>query len=112
MNDFSQDIHLEAGRQRLATDLRAVIEDADALLRQTAQEAGHGYGEARSRLESSLRSAREQLIAVERSMVDGVRRGAEATDRYVHEHPWQSVGASAGVGAGIGLLVGLLLARR
>jgi ElaB/YqjD/DUF883 family membrane-anchored ribosome-binding protein len=33
---------------------------------------------------------------------------ARATDDYVHENPWSSIGAAAGVG----LLVGMLIARR
>jgi ElaB/YqjD/DUF883 family membrane-anchored ribosome-binding protein len=33
---------------------------------------------------------------------------ARATDDYVHEHPWKSIG----VAAGVGLLVGLLIGRR
>ena len=36
------------------------------------------------------------------------KAAGRATDAYVHEHPWQSIG----VAAGIGLLLGMLIARR
>jgi ElaB/YqjD/DUF883 family membrane-anchored ribosome-binding protein len=36
------------------------------------------------------------------------REVADATDEYVRENPWQSVG----IAAGVGLLLGLLLSRR
>ena len=38
----------------------------------------------------------------------GTKEAARATDEYVHEHPWQAVGAAAGVG----FLIGMLIARR
>jgi ElaB/YqjD/DUF883 family membrane-anchored ribosome-binding protein len=112
MDDITRDTHLDPGRQRLATDLRAVIEDADALLRQSVTEAEQGYSDARVRLERSLRHAKDQLVHMEEAMVDNVKRGARATDRYVHDHPWQSVGLGAAAGACIGLLAGMLMARK
>jgi len=36
------------------------------------------------------------------------REMADATEEYVRDNPWQSVG----VAAGVGLLIGLLIARR
>ena len=37
---------------------------------------------------------------------DRARSGANATDQYVREQPWQAVGISAAVGLLIGFLVG------
>ena len=36
------------------------------------------------------------------------KKGAVATDDFVHEQPWKAIGA----GAAIGLLIGFALARR
>lgn len=99
---------LREGTNRLADDFRAVVSDAEQLLRAAANQAGEGYAEARQRLETSVRTAREQLDAVEQQMVDGARRAGRATDGYVRRHPWESIA----VGAGIGVLVGLLIGRR
>ena len=93
---------------RLAQDFKAVVNDAEQLLRHVAQGAGEGYGEARERLEASLQTAREELGQLEQTMVEGARRAGRATDTYVHRHPWESIG----LGAGIGLLLGLLIGRR
>jgi len=93
---------------RLADDFRAVVSDAEQLLRHAAKDAGDGYNEARERLESSLRTAREELSALEQAVADSARRAGRATDGYVHRHPWESVAVSAGVG----LLLGLLIGRR
>jgi ElaB/YqjD/DUF883 family membrane-anchored ribosome-binding protein len=99
---------LNEGQQRLAQDFKAVVDDAEQLLRHAARDAGQGYGEARQRLEESLKAARAEFARLEGAVVDRARRAGRATDSYVHEHPWESIG----IGAGIGLLLGLLIGRR
>jgi len=99
---------LKDGQRNLAEDFKAVVNDAEQLLRHAARDAGQGYGEARERLEESLKIAREEFAKLEGTVVDNARRAGRATDGYVHRHPWESIG----IGAGIGLLLGLLIARR
>ena len=70
----------------LMDDLRAVIADAEELLRATADQAGPRVQEARERLGGAGR----QL------------------DAQVREHPW----AAVGIAAGLGLLAGILLSRK
>jgi ElaB/YqjD/DUF883 family membrane-anchored ribosome-binding protein len=103
---------LAEGRQQLAQDVKSVVDDAEQLLRHAARDAGQGYDEARGRLEEKLKAAREEFARLEGVVVDRARRAGRATDGYVHDHPWESIGISAGIGAGIGLLLGLLIARR
>ena len=81
----------------LLDDLRAVVEDAEALLRATADQGGAKVEEVRARTEERLRAARERLEGVGRQLDDRVR-----------ESPWTAVG----VAAGIGLVVGILLGRK
>ena len=78
-------------------DLRAVIADAEELLRATAGQAGANVDEARARAEESLRAAREHLQDA----------GAEI-DTQVRAHPWVAVG----IAAAIGLLAGILLSKK
>jgi ElaB/YqjD/DUF883 family membrane-anchored ribosome-binding protein len=106
MNDTSQP--LRDGKKQLAKDFQAVVNDAEDLLRQAARSTGEGYDDARGRLEQALKAARVELKAMEDAVTDGAKRAARATDGYVHEHPWESIG----IGAGIGLLLGMLIARR
>jgi len=82
---------------RLMDDLRALIADAEELLRTTADQAGPQVQEARARAEESLRAARERLQST----------GAEL-DGQVRAHPW----AAVGIAAGIGLIAGILLSRK
>lgn len=98
----------EVTRDKLMTDLRTVVSDAEALVRATAGNAGDKLGEVRAKAEDSLRSARLALRDAEAAMVDRTREAARATDEFVHDRPWTAVG----VAAGVGLIIGLLIGRR
>jgi len=81
----------------LMNDLKAVIADAEELLRETAGEAGPKIQQVRERAEESLRAAREHLKGT----------GAEL-DSKVRANPW----AAVGIAAGIGIIAGILLSRK
>jgi ElaB/YqjD/DUF883 family membrane-anchored ribosome-binding protein len=40
------------------------------------------------------------------------RATARAADAFVHENPWQTLGASAGIGVVLGVAIGMLFYRR
>jgi ElaB/YqjD/DUF883 family membrane-anchored ribosome-binding protein len=107
MNQESR-TELQEGRDRLARDVRSVVDDAEQLLRAGAQGTGEAVAQARGRLEQSLAATREAIVRWERGAVERACAAGRATDSYVHEKPWQAIALSAAVGA----LVGVLLARR
>src|SRR5438876_1633548 len=92
--------------QQLVADLKAVINDAEALLKETVGGAGAQLSAARSRLEASLQAARKQLAKAEGVVVEQSKVAADATDKYVHENPWPVIGAAAAAGLLLGVLVG------
>lgn len=94
--------------EKLLRDLQAVVEDAEALMQATAAQTGERIDTVRSRARESLKQARSRLMEAEGEAMEQVREVAANTDEYVHENPWQAVGAAAG----IGLLLGLLISRR
>lgn len=101
MNDVSA-----VTKDKLIADLRVVIADAEELLKATASQAGEKVDELRARVRGNLASARLKLADAEAAVIDKTRAAARATDDYVHDHPWKSVGVAAGVGFVIGLLIG------
>ena len=92
----------------LKADLAAVMRDAEALMKASADAGGEKVNEARTRIRESLESAKRRLLEAERSAVRHGEEAVTATEDYVKRNPWQSVG----IAAGVGLVIGVLLARR
>lgn len=95
-----------ATSEQLAADLKAVISDAEALLKLTAGDTGSKLSGVRDKLEESLRATRERVAEIEDAVVAQARAAAEAADDYVHENPWPSVGIAAALGLVLGVLIG------
>ncbi len=81
----------------LSNEFSALVEDADALMRATADVAGERVGEARKRLANALNSACEKS-----------RAGVKAADDAVRENPYQAIA----IGVGVGAVIGFFLARK
>lgn len=106
MTDYSE--ATLATKEKLAADLRLVIADAEELLQITSSQTGDKVAELRARVGENLRVARAKLSEADAALRDKAREAARATDDYVHENPWRSIG----IAAGAGLLIGLLIGRR
>jgi ElaB/YqjD/DUF883 family membrane-anchored ribosome-binding protein len=98
----------QATTDKLVADMKVVMADAEDLLRATANAAGEKVSAARAKMEDSLRTARVKVAQAQEVVVDKAKAAAQATDDYVHAHPWKAVGFSAA----IGVIVGMLIARR
>ena len=79
-------------KEQLAANLRRLIADAEDLLSATAGQT----------------DAREKLADADAAIRAKTREMAYATDDYVHDNPWSSIG----VAAALGLLIGVLIGRR
>ncbi len=95
-------------KTKLMHDLNLVIEDAQVLLRMTADQVGEEAQAVRERVSARLGKAKEELQALQHSAVQSAKAAAHATDDFVHENPWKSVA----IAAGAGLLLGVLISRR
>jgi ElaB/YqjD/DUF883 family membrane-anchored ribosome-binding protein len=94
----------EHANDNLAADLKAVVRDAEDLMKATAGQAGEKVSEVRSRLTAALESAKATCQRLEEKTIAAAR----ATDRTIREHPYESIG----IAFGLGLLVGVLVARK
>jgi ElaB/YqjD/DUF883 family membrane-anchored ribosome-binding protein len=93
-------------KDKLMADLKLVMADAEALLAATAGDASGSVAELRTRVQATLSQAKSGLIEAQAAVVDKAKAAAKATDGYVHENPWKSVGIAAGAGLVLGLLIG------
>ena len=90
--------------EKLTSDLKAVVQDAEELMNATAGQAGAKVSAARSRLSAALESAKATCQRLEEKTV----AAAKATDKTIRAHPYESIG----IAFGLGLLVGVLVARK
>ena len=104
----AQSASIDVTKEKLVSDLKVVVADAEELLRATASQAGEKVAAARERIQASLASAKIKLTEAERALLEKTKEAAKATDEFVHEHPWKAVG----IAAGAGLLLGILISRR
>jgi ElaB/YqjD/DUF883 family membrane-anchored ribosome-binding protein len=94
----------EVSREKLAQDLRVLIRDAEAVLKDGAVVAGSKAEELKARLQASVSRMKETCHNLE----DKVVAGAKATDKAIRTHPYESIG----VAFGVGLLIGVLVTRK
>jgi ElaB/YqjD/DUF883 family membrane-anchored ribosome-binding protein len=95
-------------KAQLVTEFKAVIADAEALIKATAGQGGDKVDQVRSKAEASLASAKDKLEDMHEDLIEKGREAVKATDDYVQENPWKAVG----IAAGLGLVIGLLVSRR
>jgi ElaB/YqjD/DUF883 family membrane-anchored ribosome-binding protein len=98
----------QAHQDKLNADLQQVIHDAEEVLKVMAGQTGQEAEKLRSRMESRLQQARQDVKRLQLQATEQVRHACRSTDEFVHDHPW----AAAGAAAGLGLLMGMLVTRR
>jgi ElaB/YqjD/DUF883 family membrane-anchored ribosome-binding protein len=98
----------DVSKEKLISDFKLVVADAEELLRATANQAGDKAADLRVKIQGHLADAKVRLADAEAAVVDKAKLVGRATDDYVHDNPWRSVG----IAAGVGLIVGLLIGRR
>ncbi|MFZ2123254.1 MAG: DUF883 family protein [Rhodoferax sp.] len=99
---------VQHSKDKLMDDLHQGIADAEELLKLTANQAGEGAVQLRERVRDRMSKARVELQHLQQATVEKAKAAGHATDVFVHENPWKSIG----VAAGVGLVVGLLISRR
>lgn len=95
-------------RDSLVEDFSALLAEAEDLLRNASEETGDKAQALRQQVEARLLGARLRLQELEGEAVAKARAASQATDEYVRDHPWQTVG----IAAAVAFVAGLLLNRR
>ncbi|MDC8759772.1 DUF883 family protein [Janthinobacterium fluminis] len=95
-------------REKLMNDMKHIIHEAEDWLSSGAAHSGEELQAVKERFEDTLRTAKTDLLRVEANMLAKTKLAAQATDTYVKDNPWKSVG----LGAAVGIVFGLLISRR
>jgi ElaB/YqjD/DUF883 family membrane-anchored ribosome-binding protein len=97
---------VDVTKEKLISDFKVVVADAEALLKASAGQGGEALAAVRTRVQESLKVAKEKMLDAEEELLAKTKAAARVTDEYVHDHPWHAVGIAAGVGLVIGMLIG------
>ncbi len=95
-------------RDNLIDEFSGMLGEAEDMLKRAADETGEKARDLRSQVETKLLHAKLRLQELQGQAADQAKEAARATDDYVHDHPWTSIGAAAA----IGFVAGLLINRR
>ena len=95
-------------KAQLIEEFKALVADAEALIKATAKDGSASVSKVRSKAEASLSAAKDKLEDLQDDLIEKGKAATQAADEYVHENPWKSVG----IAAGVGLIIGLLMSRR
>ena len=93
---------------RIDDDLALLSETMEEVLRSSGDPADQKYVELKARAERALEEVKNRVSHASDSYYYRAKQAVYKADDYVHEKPWQGIGA----GAAVGLVLGLLLARR
>src|SRR5690606_8427544 len=83
-------------------EVSSALDDAEELVRMTADQTGEQVAAARKRITQSLAQAREELQRIQMQAAETARRAAYGVDDYVHAHPWRTLGLAALLGLAVG----------
>jgi ElaB/YqjD/DUF883 family membrane-anchored ribosome-binding protein len=96
----------ERTQRRESPELGKLLADIEAMLQRTALASDFEIDKLRAQVAGRLSSQRETLAERGRRARDTAWQAARATNTYVRESPWQSVGVAAALGAAVGFLLG------
>ena len=97
MNDFPT--------QKLMSDVKVLIDDAEELLRATAGQTGEHITELRQRLERNIEDGRKALAERQNEWRQKVAQARGHTETYLRDNAWTAVALAAGIGMVLGLLL-------
>ena len=92
----------------IAREYHALLSDLEHLIGTATSMSSEELTSAKAALGARIDAARSTIGQAGAAVLDRAKRSARATDEFVTERPWQSVG----IAAAAALLVGFLLGRR
>lgn len=97
----------QPGKDKLLADLRAVADDAQTLLKEAMRSSAESLADMPPYLEDKLRAVKANLERGKHALEATARQATAATERYVQENPWRTIG----IVVAASVVVSLLLSR-
>jgi ElaB/YqjD/DUF883 family membrane-anchored ribosome-binding protein len=93
--------------ERVMSDLKTLVSDADSLLKATANDVSDTAKEARARLLAGLDRARATCESLQDQSIESGRHALRKTEASLRDHPYETLA----VALGAGVLIGWILSR-
>jgi ElaB/YqjD/DUF883 family membrane-anchored ribosome-binding protein len=100
--------HTAESSAALADELRNVVNQAEELLRAVGSDSNEAISALRDRVFEAVDTAKTRLSDLEQQAQRATQRVSAATETYIRENPWTTIG----IAVGAGLLLGALLTHR
>lgn len=97
-NSGNSDVHqhgmkaMALGKDKLLLDLNALVDDAQALLKEAADSSAENIADVPAYLEAKLGKIKGNLNRARSAVETKARQATVATDKYVHKNSWKSMG--------------------
>ena len=104
----ASDGSVQRTKEALLADLKRVVDDADALVKEMSNATAEEFSSTRSRFEAKLDEARSRIADARVLVTRKVCGAADATSVYIHENP----GTLIAVATTVGLITAFLMMRR
>ncbi len=99
---------MNSGTEKVLDDLQKVLGELEHVVKNAMSSAGGHAEEVTDKVRAALDKAQGRLDDAHEAVGKSVRRGVRATDEYVKDNVWMSMGIMAAVA----FVVGFSLARR
>jgi len=96
---------MSENNERLVSDMKVVVSDAEEILRVSAGIGGDKIAELREKIGVRLQDAKVRMAEAGEIMVCKTKAAAKAADDYVNQNPWCAVGIAVGIGFLLGVVI-------
>jgi ElaB/YqjD/DUF883 family membrane-anchored ribosome-binding protein len=96
---------LQQSKDKLVADLKLVVDDAQALLKEAMDTSAEGIHAVPAYLEDRLNAVKGNLQRVKGAIESKAKQATTVTHVYVQENPWKSLGIVAAVSVMMSILL-------
>ena len=96
---------LQQSKDKLLADLKAVVDDAQALLKEAVDTSAEGISAVPAYLEDRMNAVKSNFERVKSAIESKAKNATAVTNVYVQENPWKAVGIAAAASVFVSILL-------
>ncbi len=96
---------LQQSKDKLLTDLKAVVDDAQALLKEAVDTSSQGMSAVPAYLEERLNAVKSNFERAKSTIEAKAKQATAVTNVYVQENPWKSLGIATAASVFVSILL-------